>query len=186
VRGSTRSGASGKRRWDEVASLLSEAAELGVEFDELQQLGVFEANCNAWRMKAESAVSACSWLNITCSSWNDADDAEDNGGSENDVEESGDDGNACAVTLCTNSTTGDDDVEGPPVVDVKEIFKSSWWITDDIQARLPPTHKTVNILHFLTQLSLSSLAAVEAEGTALNIEIPRQREVAQASYAPHS
>jgi hypothetical protein len=165
--------------------LLSEAAELGVEFDELQQLGVFEANCNAWRVKAENAVSACSWLNIICSSWNDDDDAEDNDGSENDVEESGDDGNACAVTSSTKCSTGDDDVEGPPVVDVKEIFKSSWWITDDIQVRLPlPT--TVNILHFLTQLSLSSLAAVEAEGIALNIEIPRQREVAQASYAPPS
>jgi hypothetical protein len=31
---------------------------------------------------------------------------------------------------------------------------------------------------------LSALEAVEAEGMALNIDMPRQREVAQAAYAP--
>ena len=31
---------------------------------------------------------------------------------------------------------------------------------------------------------MSSLAAVEAEGLALNIEMPQQREVAQAAWAP--
>ncbi len=137
VRGSTRSGSSGKRRWDEVVSLLAEAAEAGVEFDELQQLGAYEANCNAWRVKAESAVKACGWLSVICSSWSDDDDGDDNVNSENEAQEGGDDGDACDSLSHHEMSTGDDKVEGPSVVDVKEIFKSSWWNTEDIQVRPP-------------------------------------------------
>ena len=118
-------------------SLLSEATEAGVEFDELQQLGAYEANCNAWRVKAESAVKACSWLSVICSSRSDDHDEDDNLNSENEAQEDGSDVDACDSLSRQEMSTGDDDDEGPSVVDVKEIFKSSWWNTEDIQARRP-------------------------------------------------
>ena len=143
MRGSTRSGASGKRRWDEIAALLAEAAETGVEYDELQQLGLYEANCSAWRVKAEAAVHACSWLNITCSSWSDADDADDHANSEDDGMVSGEDGKGCSASPPPDKSSALDVPDAPCVIDFKEIFKSSWWITEDIQAR-PPGRNTLN------------------------------------------
>lgn len=133
IRGSTRSGSSGKRRWDEIVSLLAEASESSVEFDELQQLSIYEAQCSAWRVKAESAVSFCSWLNVICSSWSDASDDEDEVNCES--ENHGDEGvqNAQDASPILDQSTGEDQV-GTHVVDVKEVFKTSWWITDDIQA----------------------------------------------------
>jgi hypothetical protein len=141
VRGSTRSGASGKRRWDEIVALLAEAAEVGVEFDELQQLGVYEASCSAWRVKADAAVDACSWLNIICSSWSDNDDAEDNVNSDNDGIVSGEEDSASPPPGKSSSR---DNPEAPCLIDFKEFFKSSWWITDDIQARAPLSRNTLN------------------------------------------
>jgi hypothetical protein len=132
VRGSTRSGSSGKRRFDEVVSLLAEANEAGLEFDELQQLSVYESQCSAWRLKAESVVKDCCWLNVTCSSLGDdnGSDGDDAGASGSQEEESGPEDNA-ANSSCDMHEGGDHD--GPAVVDAKEVFKSSWWMTDDIK-----------------------------------------------------
>jgi hypothetical protein len=137
VRGSTRSGASGKRRWDEVVSLLAEASEASVEFDELQQLGIYEVQCLAWRARAESAVAACSWLNVICSSWNDDGDDDVGSESESHEDEGGHEDEVIDPSIDSSSPSDESAEEsqvGPPCVDVKEIFKSSWWMTDDIQA----------------------------------------------------
>lgn len=137
VRGSTRSGASGKRRWDEVVSLLAEASEASVEFDELQQLGIYEVQCLAWRARAESVVAACSWLNVICSSGSDDGDGDEGSESENHEEESGYEDDAIHPSIDSSSPLNESAEEseaGTPCVDVKEIFKSSWWMTDDIQA----------------------------------------------------
>lgn len=144
-----------------MVSLLSEATEVGVEFDELQQLGAYEANCNAWRVKAESAVKACSWLSVICSSWGDDHDEDDNVNSENEAQEGGSDVDACDSLSRQEMSTGDDDDEGPSVIDVKEIFKSSWWNTEDIQARRPfaikPRENSARLTSACAALTLLSI-----------------------------
>ncbi len=133
MRGSTRSGTSGKRRFDEVVSLLVEANEAGLDFDELQQLGVYESQCNAWCLKADRVVKNCSWLNLICSSLGDDDDGDgDDGGlSDSEEEETGGESNGANASTNISENSHDD---GPTIIDVKDVFKSSWWITDDIQA----------------------------------------------------
>jgi hypothetical protein len=162
--------------------LLAEASEACVEFDELQQLGIYEAQCNSWRLKAESAVGVCGWLNVICSSCSDDSNNEDEVSDES--ENPGDEGSQNAENSSSPlDESTEQDHAGPPVVDVKEIFKTSWWTTDDIQARQSFAryfHQTDR----MSQQALSSLAAVEADCMALNIEMPQQREVAQAAYAP--
>jgi hypothetical protein len=120
--------------------LLAEASDLGVEFDELQQLSLYEAQCNSWRSKASSAVSACIWLNVICSSSSDADDGDQENDDDEDVDseesETGIDPQdaGAAGTLVEDSSCLSP--EGPPVIDVKEILASSWWFSEDIQARI--------------------------------------------------
>jgi hypothetical protein len=114
--------------------LLAEASDLGVEFDELQQLSLYEAQCNSWRSKASSAVSACIWLNVICSSSSDADDGDQENDSEDsetgiDPQDAGAAGTLVEDSSCLSP-------EGPPVIDVKEILASSWWFSEDIQARI--------------------------------------------------
>jgi hypothetical protein len=115
-----------------VVALLAEANEAGLEFDELQQLGVYQAQCSAWRLKAESVVNDCSWLKVTCSSLGDDDGSHDDDAGESEGEESGlDDG---AVNASCDMSEGEGEGEdGDGVVDVKEVFTSSWWVTDDVQ-----------------------------------------------------
>ena len=58
-------------------------------------------------------------------------------------------------------STGDDDDEGPSVIDVKEIFKSSWWNTEDIQARRPfaikPRENSARLTSACAALTLLSI-----------------------------
>jgi hypothetical protein len=134
VRGSTRSGSSGKRRWDEIVSLLTEASEACVEFDELQQLGTYEAQCKSWRDKAESALSVCGWLNVICSSWRDDSNDENEVNCDSDNDEGESIQNAENESTPPDDSTGEEQA-GPPVVDVKDIFRTSWWTTDDVLVR---------------------------------------------------
>jgi hypothetical protein len=117
--------------------LLAEASELSVEFDELQQLGVYELQCLAWRAKAESAVSACSWLNAICGNWSDDGDDYVDSEKENHADEGVQEQEASCSSMDQSSPaeSAEEDQARPPCVDVKEISKSSWWVADDIQAR---------------------------------------------------
>ena len=68
-------------------SLLAEARDAGVEFDEVVQLVVYQGLCEAWSSRAARAVGAAGWLSVVCGSWSDdGDDGDGDGDDDGDVE----------------------------------------------------------------------------------------------------